>query len=116
MPPARPIPRKYVSTVRQSLEDLDEIVEKAKSIRLQLAKHPPKIIDIRTVLHEIEIIAYRVALELSKMQIADSCENCPAAPAVTEADVRLTLLTDQLKQLADFAHSPTAAEPSALGR
>lgn len=111
MPPARPAPRKYVSTVRQSLEDLDEIVDKAKTIRSQLANTPPKIVDVRAALHEIEIVAYRIALELSKMKIADSCADCPAAPAVTESDVRLVMVTERLKQLADFARSTTGVEP-----
>lgn len=101
------LPKKYLATLKDAVEVLKLIAVKSRN-NINRIKDNQKEFDTRAavgLLSDIEAEAYRIALDLSELEVAGSCEQCPSAPVVTEADVRLELLTDQLRQLADFAHT-----------
>jgi hypothetical protein len=59
----------------------------------------------RMILRDIEAEVYRLALELSMLEVTGSCDGCPSAPATTEANVTLLVIANELERQASIARS-----------
>jgi len=59
----------------------------------------------RIILRDIEAEAYRLALELSTLEVTGSCDGCPSAPPTTEANVMLLVIAGELERQASIARS-----------
>ena len=105
------IPRKYLSVLSDSQSTLKGIAIRAHNMANELQRKGDAWTGtVITQLRDIEAEAYRVALDLTDIEVASGCHNCPAAPIVTESDLRLGLLSERLQQLVDFARSAALSE------
>ena len=102
MPSARVLPKKYLGTLEQTQEELRLIAQKCKraiiEIEAKQASH-----HLHSLLREVESTSYRLAFELSQLQIAGSCDGCPSAPPTTIAQAHLLVLADELERHAELA-------------
>ena len=67
---------------------------------------------LQNALREIETEAYRAALDLADIEIAGTCDICPVAPPITQAQAHLLMLADVLEQQATLARE--CAQPSVV--
>ena len=100
---SQPLPRKFLSQLRQAQEELQTLARRARTTleQLQSARRPPD--EIEANLRDMESSAYRIALELTDLKLADDCRNCPSAPASTPARLHLLVLANELEQQAQLA-------------
>ena len=98
-----PIPRKYMTYLESVQNDLEVMAKKARQTLTDLRfEHGNRTTSIHQLL-EIEATAYRLALELSDIRIADDCDGCPAAPPTTIAQSYLLVMADELERQAALA-------------
>ena len=101
MPEAIPLPRKYLSRLREAQEDLQLMAARSR-IALQEAERQPRTLSkIEMTLREIESASYRLALALSQIEVAADCDLCPAAPATTSLQAYMLVLASELEQKAE---------------
>ncbi|MBP8109514.1 MAG: hypothetical protein KAZ26_21425 [Caldilineaceae bacterium] len=98
-----PIPRKYMNYLESVQDDLQRMAQKAKRALTDLRFDPIGRTASVHLLLEIEATAYRLALELSDIRIADDCDGCPAAPPTTIAQSYLLVMADELERQAVLA-------------
>ena len=105
MPTARPLPKKFLSQLEEAQGILKRIAYQSRSIidDIQGVRSPSA--QIQNTLREIETNAYRVALDLSLLDVAGTCDECPAAPPITKVQAHLLVLADQLEKQAMTARS-----------
>ena len=104
MPIPNPIPRKYATYLNNAQGDLQVIARKSRTAMQDLDDVGQlSARQIRHLLLEIEATAYRLALELSDIRIADDCDGCPAAPPTTIAQSYLLVMADELERQAVLA-------------
>ena len=60
--------------------------------------------EVRIQLREIEATVYRAAFSLSQVQVAETCDGCSLAPALTSAQAHLFAMSNILNDQADLAH------------
>lgn len=103
MPIAQPLPRKYLSQLQEIQSELRILAHRARMVieHLDTAQRSP--VRLQTLLQEIETGAYRVALEISEIKVADHCGACPSAPPSTQAQIHLLVLADELDRQATLA-------------
>jgi len=103
MPEAQRLPRKFLSQLQQSQEDLRLIGQQIRSIvdRIRIGRCGPETLE--AALRDIESSAYRIALELAEMKVVDDCNGCPCAPSSLPTQVHLLVLADELERQALLA-------------
>ena len=111
MPAANPLPRKYLSTLRTVQEELRLIAQKSRAALQEVEARRPPYTQTKGSLQDIETIAYRLAYELSQMQTAVSCDDCPSAPPTTTAQAHLLVLANTLTQQAEEARNLLESSP-----
>ena len=103
MPKASPIPRKYITTIEDAKDDLRFIAHQARTVIEGIEANKLTSQQIHSLLQEIEAKAYKVALELAAIEIAENCDTCPAAPPTTRAQAHLLVLANLLVREAGLA-------------
>jgi len=96
MPNARPLPRKFLSQIEDSQSILKQIAAKSRIAIERIESDRQSVDQLGTLLLEIEAKSYQVALDLAEIDVAESCEECPAAPPMTKVKAHLIVLADQL--------------------
>jgi hypothetical protein len=86
--------------------------KKAKLVLESLESEHRPIQRLQNVLREIETEAYRAALDLADIEIADTCDVCPVAPPTTKLQAHLLVLADVLEQQASLARE--CAQPAVV--
>lgn len=114
MPKASPLPRKYTSYIEDAQSSLRLIAKKAKLVLDGLESEHRPIQRLQNALREIETEAYRAALDLAEIEIADTCDTCPVAPPTTKLQAHLIVLADVLEQQATLARE--CAQPLAVAK
>ena len=100
---AQPLPRKYLSQLQEIQSDLRILAHRARLIIEHLESPQRSTNRAHSLLQEIETDAYRIALEISEIKVADHCGSCPSAPPSTPAQVHLLVLADELDRQATLA-------------
>ena len=100
---ATPVPRKFLNLLDEVQDVLRDIAGKIHKLVAELKETGGLPTHAVHQLKDIESEIYRTALNLSEIEVARDCKNCPAAPAVTPADAKLIVLTDALFKLAEYA-------------
>lgn len=113
MPAARPLPRKYLSYLEEVQEHLRLMAQKARLALTEIERGYGVQKQLPVLLRDIEAGAYRVALDLSEIQIASDCDECPAAPAATSAQIHLLVLAEELDRQAELARRHARGVPRA---
>ncbi len=103
MPKPQRLPRKFLSQLQQSQEDLRLLGQQIRSTisRLKTSRYGPETLE--AALRDIESSAYRIALELAEMKVVDDCNGCPCAPSSLLSQVHLLVLADELERQALLA-------------
>jgi len=103
MPEPQRLPRKFLAQLRQAQDDLRLLAQQAKAICEQLRSPRCATDTLRTMLREMESNAYRIALELSELKVAEDCNGCPCAPPSITAQAHLLVLAEELERQASLA-------------
>lgn len=103
MPVARPLPKKFLTNIEQTQEELRVIAQKSKVALAEVEARRTPFTQTRAILQEIEATAYRLAYELAGLRFAYDCNGCPLAPPATDAQLYLMVLAEQLEQQAELA-------------
>ena len=111
MPKASPLPRKYASLVDEAQANLRLLAQKAKAVVAHLETHQRVSPHVQTSLHEIEAMAYRTALDLAEIEVANGCDGCPSAPPMTAVQAHLLVLADTLERHAAAARQVALRRP-----
>lgn len=99
MSKANPFPRKYISTIQTTQDELRFIAKQARLALEELESGKCPLYRTENRLRDIETKSYKVAYELSEIDIADDCTSCPLAPPVTKYQVSLAFIAKQLLQI-----------------
>ncbi len=110
MPQAQPLPRKYLSRLEQARDELRRMALQARAALEEIEAQRRPFQQARSSLRDIEALAYRLALNLSELEVAGACDGCPSAPPTTQAQAQLLVLADVLERQAALARE------HALGR
>ena len=105
MPSARPMPRKFLSVLEDARDVLRQIALQSRNALDGVENHNGTRQYTQNILRDIEASAYRVALDLSAIEVAGGCDSCPAAPPVTEVEAHLLVLAGQLEEHAEHARN-----------
>ena len=103
MPKASPLPRKFMSQLEDAQGDLRRIASQSRNLVEDIETSKTSVVIAKSILREIEATAYRIALDLSQVEVATSCDTCPAAPAKTKYQAHLFALATTLQQQANLA-------------
>lgn len=103
MPAAKSLPRKYLTTLDDVQEQLRLMAQKARLALTELETGRAPCRQAPVLLRDIEAGAYRIALELSEIKVANDCDECPSAPSVTSAQIHLYVLAEELDRQATLA-------------
>lgn len=114
MPAPRALPRKYLSLLEETQEQLRLMAQRARLALTELERNCPPYRQTPIVLRDIETDAYKAALALSEIQVAGTCDECPAAPSVTSTQIYLYTLADELEQHAQVVRSRAGLKRSAV--
>lgn len=105
-----PLPKKYLTILAAAKEELQILARRARTALEEVEAEEEPYQLARIILRDIEAEAYRLALELSTLEVTGSCDGCPSAPPSTEANVTLLVIAGELERQASIARS------QALGR
>ena len=111
------LPRKYLSILVTTREELQVLARRARTALEEVEAEDEPYQLARIILRDIEAEAYRLALELSTLEVTGSCDGCPSAPPTTEANVMLLVIAGELERQASIARSQAlgkARERSAI--
>lgn len=103
MPIARAMPRKYLTVLDEAQEQLRLLGQRAQLALQEVETGRSPYRQLPVLLRDIETSAYKVAFELSQIEVAGDCDECPAAPAMTSAQIHLYVLADELDRQAMLA-------------
>ena len=103
MPMARALPKKYLTILDESQEQLRLLAQRAQLALTEVETGRPPYRQLPVLLRDIETSAYKVAFELSQIKVANDCDQCPDAPAITSAQIHLYVLADELDRQAAIA-------------
>lgn len=103
MPKANPLPRKYIATIDEAQYDLQEIAKLARKMLNLITQSLRQDRQIDVILRDIEARAYKLAYELSEIEISNDCSSCPVAPPITKPMAHLLVLADELEMQAALA-------------
>ncbi len=99
------LPRKYLSVLVTTREELQVLARRARTALEEVEAEDEPYQLARIILRDIEAEAYRLALELSTLEVTGSCDGCPSAPPTTEANVMLLVIAGELERQANIARS-----------
>jgi hypothetical protein len=99
------LPRKYLSILVTTREELQVLARRARTALEEVESEDEPYQLARIILRDIEAEAYRLALELSTLEVTGSCDGCPSAPPTTEANVMLLVIAGELERQANIARS-----------
>ena len=105
MPVPVSLPRKYLSVLVTTREELQVLARRARTALEEVESEDEPYQLARIILRDIEAEAYRLALELSTLEVTGSCDGCPSAPPTTEANVMLLVIAGELERQANIARS-----------
>lgn len=98
MPQASPLPRKYLACINEAQEFLRIIAAKSQRAQEEVSTSNRSATHLLALLREIEAMSYRIALELSNIEVAKDCNQCPSAPAVTSLQAYTLVLASELER------------------
>ena len=98
-----PLPKKYLTILAAAKEELQVLARRARTALEEVEAEEEPYQLARMILRDIEAEAYRLALELSSLEVTGSCDGCPSAPASTEANVTLLVIAGELERQASIA-------------
>ena len=100
-----PLPKKYLMVLASAKEELQVLARRARTSLEEVEAEDEPYQLARIILRDIEAEAYRLALELSSLEVTGSCDGCPSAPPSTEANVMLLVIAGELERQASTARS-----------
>lgn len=100
-----PLPKKYLMVLASAKEELQVLARRARTALEEVESEDEPYQLARIILRDIEAEAYRLALELSMLEVTGSCDGCPSAPPTTEANVMLLVIAGELERQANIARS-----------
>lgn len=103
MPVARPLPKKFLASLEDAQANLRLMAQRARLALEEVETQRRPMPQTQTVLREIEAVAYRLALDISRLEVAGTCDICPSAPATTTAQAHLLVLASELERQAELA-------------
>ena len=101
------LPRKYLNTLEEASGSLRLIGQQAGQVRQFLTELDQRNTAAQlagVLIRDIETSVLRVALALAQIKVADTCDNCPAAPAVTTQKITLVTAIGELERVQQFLH------------
>ena len=101
------MPRKYRSVLDETGYSLRAVGHQASQVRQainQLDQRSESIRLVGTLIRDIEATVLRVALDLSQIKFSETCDGCPAAPAVTTQQVAILTTIGELERLKQLLH------------
>lgn len=101
------MPRKYRTVLDETGHTLRAVGHQAHQVRQainQLDQRSESIRLVGTLIRDIETTILRVALDLSQIKFSDTCDGCPAAPAVTTQQVAMLTTIGELERLQQLLH------------
>lgn len=112
MPAARPLPRKHLSLIQDSISDLRLLAHRVGLVleRSEVSRHD----SLRVILSEVQAACFATALRLTDIEVASGCDDCPDAPAATGAEIRLDILSRELSRLMRITEVERGPEPDRL--
>lgn len=105
MAAAKPLPRKYLSILLTTQEELQTLARRARAALDALEGDQRCSLLTRMVLRDVETEAYRLALELAGLEVSGTCDGCPSAPPATESQALLLVLANELERQAAVARA-----------
>ena len=105
MPQPHPLPKKYLNILDGAQDELRCIAQRARTALEEVEADEQPFELARVILRDIEAIAYRIALDLSELEIAGNCDGCPSAPPSTQAEAILWVTAAELERLAVHARA-----------
>ena len=100
-----PLPKKYLMVLASAKDELQVLARRARTALEEVEAEDEPYQLARIILRDIEAEAYRLALELSTLEVTGSCDGCPSAPPTTEANVMLLVIAGELERQANIARS-----------
>lgn len=105
MSTAKPLPRKYLSILLTTQEELQTLARRARAALDALEGDKRCSLLTRMVLRDVEAEAYRLALDLAGLEVSGTCDGCPSAPPATESQALLLVLANELERQAAAARA-----------
>ena len=105
MPIAHPLPRKYMGMLDEIQKELRCMALRARTALSEVEAEEMPYELTRIILRDIESISYRIALDLSQLELSGSCDGCPSAPPTTRAQALLYVIADELERQALLARN-----------
>lgn len=105
MPAAYPLPRKYTGILGEAQNELRCIAQRARTALQEVEANEQPFELTRIILRDIESVAYRIALDLSGLEISGACDECPSAPPRTRAQAALIIMAAELERQAELARA-----------
>lgn len=102
MPYAKPLPRKYLESISEAQEQLRLVAVHSRLALTVISETPREIQRVKSILRDIEAASYRIALELSDLEFAGHCDDCPSAPPVTSLQAHALVLASELERQAQL--------------
>ena len=103
MPSAQKLPRKYLTSIEDTVSDLKLIGQRLGRLVEEMERERLPAYPSASTLHSLQAQSYAAALHLNEMEIAGGCDLCPAAPAQTTAQIQLAILGQELQRLGHTA-------------
>ena len=105
MPTAHPLPKKYIGILGEAQTELRCIAQRARTALEEVEADEQPFELTRIILRDIESVAYRIALDLSGLEISGACDGCPSAPSSTRAQAALIVMASELERQAELARA-----------
>ena len=104
MPIPKPLPRKFMTILEEATGDLRVAGSRTQAVAAHFEGDKRIPAEVKIQLREIEATVYRAAFSLSQVQVAETCDGCSLAPALTSAQAHLFVMSNILTDQADLAH------------
>lgn len=103
MAPAQKLPRKHLGTIADAISDLKCTAHRLGLVMEELERGRQPSPAVLTALQAVRAQSYQVALRLSEVEVAGSCDECPTAPASVRSQMVCQMLQRELIRLAEVA-------------
>lgn len=104
MPIPKPLPRKFMTILEEVTGELKSAGLRTRAVAAHFEDNHRLSTEFGMQLREIEATVYRAAFSLSQVQVAETCDGCSLAPALTSAQAHLFAMSNILNDQADLAH------------
>ncbi len=108
-----PLPRKYLAIIQEAQDDLRLTAHQMRLVIERVVSDRCSGQYLQSTLLDAESKMYRIAHDLSTIDIADDCDSCPVAPAQTRAVIFLHAMADELEKHAALARETASKSKSA---